>query len=113
MGVASSSLAAGTVGVNAGAQVEHWPVTGLPMISTIVILARGLRDAMVLLARTYNHWGIIVFFREPTLQGAELPCRLRVCTEGRDGRMAMKPFDKKAAADAVRPYPRGVCKCLI
>ncbi len=34
VGVAASSLAAGTVGVNAGAQVEHWPVTGLPMIST-------------------------------------------------------------------------------
>lgn len=33
VGVAASSLAGGTVAVNAGAQVDHWPVTGLPMIS--------------------------------------------------------------------------------
>jgi hypothetical protein len=31
--VAAASLAGGAVVVNTGAQVQHWPVTGLPMIS--------------------------------------------------------------------------------
>jgi hypothetical protein len=35
VGVAASSLAAGTVAVNTGAQVDHWPVTGLPMMSDV------------------------------------------------------------------------------
>ena len=33
VGVAAASLVRGNVVVNPGAQVEHWPVTGLPMIS--------------------------------------------------------------------------------
>jgi hypothetical protein len=33
VGVAASSAAGVDVGVNVGAQVDHWPVTGLPMIS--------------------------------------------------------------------------------
>jgi hypothetical protein len=33
VGVAASSLVGGTIAVNAGAQVDHWPVTGLPIVS--------------------------------------------------------------------------------
>jgi beta-mannosidase len=33
VGVAASTLAVGTVAVNARAQVDHWPVTGLPIVS--------------------------------------------------------------------------------
>jgi hypothetical protein len=35
VGVAGSSSAGVDVGVNVGAQVDHWPVTGLPMISAV------------------------------------------------------------------------------
>ncbi len=34
VGVASASGAGVDLGLNVGAQVDHWPVTGLPMIST-------------------------------------------------------------------------------
>jgi hypothetical protein len=34
VGVAASSSAGVEVGLNVGAQVDHWPVTGLPMISS-------------------------------------------------------------------------------
>jgi len=33
VGVAPSSASGVDLGVNVGAQVDHWPVTGLPMIS--------------------------------------------------------------------------------
>ena len=33
VGVAASSAAGVDLGLNVGAQVSHWPVTGLPMIS--------------------------------------------------------------------------------
>jgi hypothetical protein len=35
VGVAASSTAGVDVGVNVGAQVDHWPATGLPMISGV------------------------------------------------------------------------------
>ncbi len=35
VGVAASSSAGVDVGVNVGAQVDHWPTTGLPMISDV------------------------------------------------------------------------------
>jgi beta-mannosidase len=35
VGVAASSAAGVDVGANVGAQVDHWPVTGLPMISAV------------------------------------------------------------------------------
>jgi hypothetical protein len=34
VGLTASAVAAGDVAVNPGAQVDHWPMTGLPMIST-------------------------------------------------------------------------------
>jgi hypothetical protein len=34
VGVVASSSASGDIGLNVGAQVNHWPVTGLPIIST-------------------------------------------------------------------------------
>jgi hypothetical protein len=35
VGLTASSLARGTVAVNVDAQVDHWPVTGLPMMSDV------------------------------------------------------------------------------
>jgi hypothetical protein len=35
VGLSEGSLSGGGIALNVGAQVDHWPVTGLPMISAV------------------------------------------------------------------------------